>query len=806
MSRVFFIDDASGERRIDEADFPLVVGGSGTDVVLPGLPAEEVMAYIALEQGHAYIQPIDNSVELFHNHERVATSNWLKSGDQVQLGDWFLYWLVKGDQVFVKLRERGAEPPLVPPTIEPPATDELPEPEPQPPVAAAAAPGKAVKRSRNLRYLVFTLFGLLSLTALFVLFASPLSITVRPEPDSLSLSGFPPPVSLGRRLLVVPGSYTLNAGREGYYPLEETIEVTTGGLQTFDYQLRELPGKVIFILEPAVSFKAIVDDMEVAVDAANTVLIERGLRRIRIETERWLPDVQELEITGLGASQELAISLQPAWADVQLDSRPRGAQVKLDDEVLGTTPLSAEILQGERTLELSLAGYKTMQLALTVRAGTDMAPAVVALQANDGRLVLDSQPSGATVSIDGNFRGSTPASFVLTSGEEHLVRLSKPGYRKTERVITLAADGEQQLKLQLTAEYGTVFVSSRPADAGLALDGKPMGSATQRLRLSVRRHVLTFSKPGYETQNVTITPISGTSQNVDVVLKTREQVKAEATPAVLKTAIGQEMRLLKPTGSFQMGASRREAGRRANEGQRLVELTRPFYLSTREVTNAEFRRFRAKHNSGSAEGVSLNGDNYPVVNVSWDDAARYLNWLSQQDKLPLAYREQDGQMLPKPQPNTGYRLPTEAEWVFAARLAGRQGAARYPWSGSYPPVSVAGNFADAGIADTLANVVPDYNDGYRGPAPVGSFPVSPSGFYDLGGNVAEWVSDFYAVYPGQANQLVKDPTGAVSGEHHVVRDSSWRDGSITELRLSYRDYSRTARDNLGFRIARYVDE
>lgn len=117
-----------------------------------------------------------------------------------------------------------------------------------------------------------------------------------------------------------------------------------------------------------------------------------------------------------------------------------------------------------------------------------------------------------------------------------------------------------------------------------------------------------------------------------------------------------------------------------------------------------------------------------------------------------------------------------------------------------------GNFADAQIADTLANVVSDYNDWYRGPSPVGSFDAQPEGFHDFGGNVAEWINDFYAVYPGQSERLVKDPTGPTSGDHHVVRGSSWRDGSITELRLSYRDYSRGPRDNLGFRIARYADE
>ena len=241
-----------------------------------------------------------------------------------------------------------------------------------------------------------------------------------------------------------------------------------------------------------------------------------------------------------------------------------------------------------------------------------------------------------------------------------------------------------------------------------------------------------------------------------------------------------------------MGASRREAGRRANESRRHVALTRPYYLGVKEVTNAQFRQFRASHNSGLAEGASLDGDDQPVVNVSWEDAARYCNWLSKKDGLPVAYKESGGTLQLVMPVTTGYRLPTEAEWAYAARVYKRAQPARYVWAGSFPPTSAAGNYADARIADTFTDVVPGYDDGYRGTAPVASFAASPPGLYDLGGNVAEWTSDYYTVYPP-------------AGQHRVVRGSSWRHGNITELRLSYRDYSKRPRNDLGFRIARYAE-
>lgn len=814
MKRVFFIDTADGARRLTEADFPLTVGGSGADIVLQDALADTVVAHIALSSGHAYLQPAKADIELFHNHEYISTSAWLKSGDRVQLDDRVLCWDIKGDQVFVKVKQEDSPPELQPPSLPPPDMDEGSEVESEeeleeepdmgviPVLTASVSP---VKR-RRLRFLIIGLFSVLSLVALFVLFATPIEVSVQPEPDSMSVSGFPPPVSFGSKKLVVPGSYTVKGTLEGYFPLEQQFEVSSDGFQGFNFELKELPGRLQILVDPMVPVRVSVDGVEATVEAENIVLLERGLQQLTIETDRYLTEVVELDISGFGADQELTLRLRPAWASVHLESLPAGATVSVDGEDVGITPQLAEIIQGRRVIELSLAGHKTARLATELVAGTTLRLQVFTLEPNDGKLVLATRPAGVTVSVDGDFYGSTPLTLVLTSGVAHRLKLSKPGYLVTEQKIDVGPDVERALSIDMKPEYGVVFTSSKPADASLVLDGKPAGSGTQRLRLTTRQHELTFSKPGYLSQTVKITPRSDTSQNVDIALKTQSQIKVEARTDEIRTAGGQEMKLLEPNGSFQMGASRREAGRRANESRRLVEITKPYYLAVKEVSNAEYRQFKAKHNSGSAEGMSLNNATHPVVNVSWDDAARYCNWLSEKDKLPPSYVEVDGHMKLVEKVKSGYRLPSEAEWVYAARVAGRSDMARYPWGKEYPPQTAAGNFADAQIADTLANVVSGYNDGYRASAPVGSFDAQSSGFHDLGGNVAEWINDYYAVYPGQAEKRVKDPTGPDSGDHHVVRDSSWRDGSITELRLSYRDYSRGSRDNLGFRIARYADE
>jgi formylglycine-generating enzyme required for sulfatase activity len=272
-------------------------------------------------------------------------------------------------------------------------------------------------------------------------------------------------------------------------------------------------------------------------------------------------------------------------------------------------------------------------------------------------------------------------------------------------------------------------------------------------------------------------------------------------PAILKSPQGAELGLVGP-GRFTMGAARREPGRRANEVLHEVELTRPYYLGAREVTNKEFREFRSGHRSGSVGNYSLEIDHHPVVNITWNDAAKYCNWLSERAGLPPVYVERGGSMVARNPIPQGFRLPSEAEWAWAARYPDSGSARKYAWGDSLPVPPNAGNYGDSTGASVLGDAIPGYSDNYGATAPAGSFEANPLGLYNLGDNVSEWMHDVYAVTPSPPGELARDPVGPSEGAYHVIRGSSWMDTNTTELRLSYRDYGDTARPDLGFRIAR----
>ncbi len=610
-------------------------------------------------------------------------------------------------------------------------------------------------------------------------------------------------LKLADRYLLRPGEYRLRITAEGYHPLSGKLTVTDARNQQYSYTLSRLPGHLAVTTEPA-GAGVYIDGERRGTTPVTVKDLPHGTYEVRLQADRYLPYEGELELPGLDQTRRLNVSLEPAWADVTVASEPAGAEVFVDDAAVGTTPLTAQILQGERRIRVKLEGYKAWQKTLQVRAGEPRTLTDIRLEPADAVVHIFTAPAGAGVTVNGRYLGTSPLEAAVEPDTDVNIRLFKQGYKRAARTLRLASGRERTLRIDLQPELAAVEVRVEPAGAQLFVDGQPRGEANQTLSLPAREHRIEIRHQGYQPYQTRLTPRPGIDQTIRVQLKTLREAKLEAMQPVIETAAGQRMKLLRPDTEFTMGASRREAGRRANETLRRVRLSRGFYLSVREVTNAEFRRFAAGHDSGEVDGKSLDKDNQPVVNVSWQQAARYCNWLSAKDDLTPFYREQEGAVTGVNPDADGYRLPTEAEWAWAARWQDGGSLLKFPWGGEMPPPEKSGNYADESAANLIGRIINGYNDGHAVTAPTGSFPASDKGLYDIGGNVAEWVNDFYDIMVAGSDTVRVDPLGPDRGDHHVIRGSSWAHGGITELRLSYRDYGTDGRDDVGFRIARFM--
>ncbi len=188
-----------------------------------------------------------------------------------------------------------------------------------------------------------------------------------------------------------------------------------------------------------------------------------------------------------------------------------------------------------------------------------------------------------------------------------------------------------------------------------------------------------------------------------------------------------------------------------------------FYIGKYDVTNAQFKKFRPQHTSGSYGGQNLDEDKQPVVNVSWEDAVDFAKWLS----------EKTGQK---------YRLPTEAEWEYAARAG--TSASRF-WGNNPDDACQYANVADMTAKKLWPRWTAFYcNDGYAVASPVGSFKPNGFGLYDMLGNVWQWCED---VYNSRAySKLPKsNPVYEGAGEYRVIRGGGWSNGPMG-IRSSHR--------------------
>lgn len=511
--------------------------------------------------------------------------------------------------------------------------------------------------------------------------------------------------------------------------------------------------------------------------------------------------------------KELQFALRPAFGSVTVTSTPSGASVFLDEKQVGQTPLTLDrIASGSHSLRLQAPQYAVERRNVSVADG-QTANVAVTLAARFAEITVQA-PQGAVVTVDGDRKGSGTLSWRQGEGLCDIV-VSMAGHRDARRQLEVVAGRAQTVQLTPQPIYGSASVDSDLMDAEIWIDGKQYGVTPNVVeRLLVGSHTLVLKKSGYADLQQQFSVEEGKEASLLVKLPAGRSVqftsekpgmqiivdgkKLGTTPLTAVVGIGHhsvsamrggdiiDVRDLDITsagapltmafrdfnqtftvngvqftmvavegGTFTMGATSEQGSDAGGDEKPAHEVTlSDYYIGQTEVTQALWEAVMGSNPSGHK------GDNLPVENVSWDDCQMFIQKLNQ-----LTGKQ--------------FRLPTEAEWEYAAR--GGRKSRGYKYAGGNNIDLVAWYDSNSG-KETHAVATKQANE---------------LGIYDMSGNVLEWCSDWYGGYQSSSPS---DPQGPSSGSYRVFRSGNYYAG---DCRVSRRKYNTPVRRllNLGLRLS-----
>ena len=490
---------------------------------------------------------------------------------------------------------------------------------------------------------------------------------------------------------------------------------------------------------------------------------------------------------------ELDLSLELISRQIEIKSRPSGAEISFDGEKIGRTPITINKPGGIYDVQVSLNNYLDISDEIEITRDNGTVKRDYFFELKKGKINFTLEPKDGLLLLNG-IDISNKKAIILDANVEHELTYQKEGFFTENKKITLESNEKINITFDLQKELGVVDISTNPK-ASIYINGKKIGETPIVLELPAISHELMIIKGGYRSIKKIIQPSSKSTTKINEDLLTELSARLKDSPKEYISKAGGKLKLFLVNEEFSLGADRGEIGQRANEFIRKAKLTKPFYAGLHEVTNEEFQKFKKGQTTSPKD---------PVISIKWIEAAAFCNWLSNEENLKPFYNIKDDKLISFNSDVDGYRLLTEAEWEWLARKSGKKKQTTFVWGDDKIIPRGTGNLADESAKGKVKVYIPNYKDNFETVAPIGSFKQEKSGLYDMAGNVSEWTHDFYSVVPPKKNNIKINPLGPKNGQMHVVKGANWRSGTMTELRSAFREGLIDGRDDLGFRIGRYL--
>ncbi len=567
-----------------------------------------------------------------------------------------------------------------------------------------------------------------------------------------------------------PDERVLEIYHKGYKPLR--IILSEYGIQLHSREVWsiEIAGRrinqngllVTFLIKPPVKKITIAGKVY---DIANKkpIPLSDGKYRIKIEKRGYRPIDREIEVDKNHVLFNFNLQ-EVDLAPVIINSRPASAQIFIDGMERGMTSKALNLFPGTYQLRLILSGYIPLERTIIVKEN-QMNRFDFTLQKDAGSLILSVSPPEANVLI--NKEDYSGKSRIELAPGLYRIEISAEGYYGQSENLTIVRGQTLRKNYVLKQKTGKLNFAVSPAEAQVTLKRneqmvKTWQGANYLKDLPVGAYTVEISAAGYAAQTKNLTIKERRLTSLDVTLK-----KGPANGQSFTDAIGIEWVWVEG-GTFQMGCTSEQEYNCDSDERPVHEVyVDGFYMSKYEVTFDQYDKFCETTGRSKPDDEGWGRGDRPVINISWNDAMAFCQWLSKKT-------------------GTTIRLPTEAEWEYAAR--GGRKSHGYKYAGSNDVNEVAWY---------------RYNSGKK-THPVGQKKPNELGLYDMSGNVWEWCWDWYDRFYYFSSPR-HNPKGPPSSPHayRVLRGGGWG-RKPKSLRCSARMWGgdNYGYENYGFRLIR----
>ncbi len=545
---------------------------------------------------------------------------------------------------------------------------------------------------------------------------------------------------------------------------EATIPVKEGENITVEKRLRPAFGYLNITSSPENGAVVFIDGKKVGQTPFKSDRLASGEHRVRVMKEMFSAAEKTFTVTD-GNTTQAPMTMAANFVSVNITT-DSNSDIYVDNEKKGTGTWNGRLSDGPHSLEARKASHKTAIKNVQLTLGTTENIVIPDPEPIYGTLEVVSNPIGANIIIDGKSFGTTPRVLGNVLIGTHELRLEKTGCTPVIKNFTL--DDKNKLSINEKLPTGKeISISTDKSGDQIYVDGSYIGVSPLTSTLSFGEHEITAIR-GYDGDGTNglnaikgISGIKATAKTITVAQTGGENSVKLSFELENKTftvnGVSFEMIAVKG-GTFTMGGTSEQGSDAEGDERPTHSVTlSDYYIGKFEVTQKLWKAVMGNDPS------YFKGNNLPVEQVSWNDVQEFVRKLNQKT-------------------GANFRLPTEAEWEYAAR--GGNKSREYKYSGG-------SNINDVAWYTSTTND--------SGTKPVGTKSPNELGIYDMSGNVYEWCQDWYGDYSSGSQT---NPTGPSSGSRRVLRGGGWYN-SAWSCRVSYRDdINPDRRDNFnGFRLA-----